>query len=491
MDGRLSETVGRGEPLGEAASERERGVVVALLFVALFLRVLIALRLPSIGNPDEIFQTLEPAHRLAFGPGVITWEWRDGVRSWVFPAFLASIMRATAWAGLGSSGYVAGITLVLSLLSLTTVWFAWAWGRRVRGTNAGLIGAGAAAIWWQLILYAPRALNEVVAAHVLLIGLYLGVYGDRLSETKRFVLAGLCCGLAVSLRVQFAPAVAFSCLWFCHPHWRKRTPALALGLLTPIVAFGLVDAFTWSYPFQSFVRYVWVNVVQGKSLQYGTEPWYWYGWILLQYLGPVIPLAIVGARRSPFLAWVALVIVGSHSVLAHKEIRFVYAAVPIVLTLGALGLAELAELLHARWRRREGARGAVTAGVAVFGVVSLSYAWGFPGWSSATGGVAALDSLSADPTVCGVGLYGAPWFATGGYAHLHQNIPIVIVPDSGLGRDAPAFNALIAPRTVRIDPHTGYWSVDSWRDVTLYRRDGSCADPGADEVNAVLRRHGW
>ena len=36
----------------------------------------------------------EPAHRLAFGTGVITWEYIDGIRSWLLPSVIAAIMRA-------------------------------------------------------------------------------------------------------------------------------------------------------------------------------------------------------------------------------------------------------------------------------------------------------------------------------------------------------------------------------------------------------------
>jgi hypothetical protein len=233
------------------------------------------MRSPNIIHPDEIFQTLEPAHRLAFGYGVITWEWREGVRSWVFPAFLAAVMRATEWMGSGSSGYLGGIAIVLSLISLITVWFGFAWGRRAGGKEAAIIAAGACAIWWELIYDAPKALTEVVAGHLLLPGLYLGVYGDRLPERKRLFLAGLFCGLAVSLRVQLAPAVAFAALYFCYPKWRERMFPVFSGLLLPVVAFGLVDAITWSYPFQSSFLYYWVNVVEGRSVSIGgAEPWY-------------------------------------------------------------------------------------------------------------------------------------------------------------------------------------------------------------------------
>ena len=197
---------------------------------------------------DEIFNSLEPAHHLAYGYGVIVWEWRMGIRSWVFPAFLAGVMRATDWMAPGSAGYLRAIAILLSLLSLTTVWFGYAWAKRAGGNAAAMIAAGACATWYELVYFAPKALNDVVAANLLLPGLYLGMYGERLPEKKRLFLAGLFCGLAVSLRMYLAPAVLFAVLYFCHANWRRRTLPMFLGLLLPIVSFGLVDAVTWSYP---------------------------------------------------------------------------------------------------------------------------------------------------------------------------------------------------------------------------------------------------
>ena len=108
-------------------------LLVLFFLIALALRVGVAIRLPSIEWPDEIVETLEPAHHLAYGYGIVTWEFRRGIRSWVFPAFLAGVMRATDWMGPGSIGYIRAITIVLSLLSLTTVWFGYAWGKRAGG----------------------------------------------------------------------------------------------------------------------------------------------------------------------------------------------------------------------------------------------------------------------------------------------------------------------------------------------------------------------
>ena len=46
--------------------------------------------------PDEIYQSLEQSHRLVFGYGIVPWEYRDAVRSWVFPGTLAIFMALGA-----------------------------------------------------------------------------------------------------------------------------------------------------------------------------------------------------------------------------------------------------------------------------------------------------------------------------------------------------------------------------------------------------------
>ena len=201
------------------SSSSLRLLLLGILLLGLFLRIGAALRFPNTFHADEIFQTQEPAHRLAYGYGVVTWEWRRGVRSWVYPAFLAGVMRATEWMGKGSEGYVRGIAIVLSLLSLTTIWFGFAWAKRAGGVEAAIIAAGACAAWYELVYFGPKTLTEVIATNALLSGLYLGKYGESLGEKKRMLLAGIFCGLAMSIRIQLAPAAGFAALYFCYPNW--------------------------------------------------------------------------------------------------------------------------------------------------------------------------------------------------------------------------------------------------------------------------------
>jgi GPI mannosyltransferase 3 len=54
--------------------------LAALVLLAAAVRLPLAFW-PNVNHPDEIFQYLEPAWRMLGHDGIITWEWRDGIRS--------------------------------------------------------------------------------------------------------------------------------------------------------------------------------------------------------------------------------------------------------------------------------------------------------------------------------------------------------------------------------------------------------------------------
>jgi phosphatidylinositol glycan class B len=44
---------------------------------------------------DETMQYFEQGHRLAFGSGVVPWEFDDGIRSWLLPGLIALVMHVS------------------------------------------------------------------------------------------------------------------------------------------------------------------------------------------------------------------------------------------------------------------------------------------------------------------------------------------------------------------------------------------------------------
>jgi hypothetical protein len=471
------------------------------MLIGLFLRVGAALKFPNATHTDEILEVQEPAHRLAYGYGVAAWEWRRGARSWVFPAFLAGVMRSTDWIATGSTGYEAGIVIVLSLVSLTTIWFGFAWGKRAGGTEGAIIAAGACAIWYELVYYGPKTLNEVLAAHVLLPGLYLGVYGDRFKENRRMLLAGIFCGLAVALRIQLAPAVAVAAFCFCYSNWRKRVIPLAAGLLLPVLCFGMVDAVTWGHPFQSLIEYFRVHahelsVPKLASAEVGERlekipPWIGYPRLLLAHLGPVALLIILGIRRSPILAAIALVHLAFHSCFHFGDMRYLYPLMPLEITLAALGVVELIPALNSRRKSPLSPRTIMAGGVAFVAACSCLLVPQID-WYKWSGNLRAFDELSHDSALCGVGVSGIPWFTLGDYAHLHQNVPIVVLGGAeDMKKEWKSFNAVLVGGTLTDPSHT-FDLAGCLNGDCLYLRQGSCEAPRADhEINSVLVQNGW
>ena len=94
-----------------AADRRARGpaALVPILFV------------PSMNWGDEVFQTVEPAHRLVYGYGLMTWEFQLGMRSWLLPGTIAGLIELGRMVGDGPEYYLAAIAIGLGILAAAPV----------------------------------------------------------------------------------------------------------------------------------------------------------------------------------------------------------------------------------------------------------------------------------------------------------------------------------------------------------------------------------
>ncbi|MEI9967106.1 MAG: hypothetical protein WDM87_00185 [Terracidiphilus sp.] len=147
----------------------------------------------------------------------------------------------------------------------------------------------------------------------------------------------------------------------------ERIPVIAAGASLPVLLFGITDWITWSYPWQSFVLYYKENVVSGPGKELTiVQPWYWYALVLLVLLGPAVLLLFHGTRRSPFLAIFCAIIVVSHSVIPHKEIRFIYPILAPAITLAAMGIVDLLQEIKHGLSFLDNPRWVVAIGIAFF-----------------------------------------------------------------------------------------------------------------------------
>ena len=416
-----------------------------VLVLAFAVRAAVALAGDFVLHADEIMQYLEPAHRLAFGNGVIYWEYFYGARSWLVPGVVAGVLKLFEAVGLGQPWwYVDGVKLVFCVLSLAIPGGMYVFARRHFSETAARLALVAGAFWYELAGFAHKPLTEFVATAPLVGLLALSVR----PATDRSRVVWLAAGLAVvvgAIRMQYAPiALAVMAIVFVRT---RRKLLLAGAAATLCCAVGVFDALTWDGGlFHSYVTNLRFNLMAGKEFV-GADPAYKLLWWLTVAAGGLSVLCVAGALRSPrryglLLGLIALALL-THAVPAHKEYRFIFAVIPLWLLigadLGARGAAWVAARLPAR---RSAARWTMTAAAALFAAVSCAgmlkalpaQVQAYRDWSheaTSFGFVRGHDPLFAayrylarTPGVHAVWQIDRGYSSTPGYYYLHRAIPL-------------------------------------------------------------------
>lgn len=463
--------------------------LAGILALALTLRLGVVLAWPSIYFPDEIFQTLEPAHRLVFGYGVVPWEYRLGIRSWILPGLLAGLLRLGSMLGEAPEIATRFVGVCLAAISLVVVACAFRLGRRVSLTHAVTAGF-AAAVWFELVQQAGRTLSEVVATVPLVVALTLA--SRPALDRARLVGIGLCLGLTFVLRFQLAPGLAVVALYIVWTYRGAGLLALLVGGLPPLAAMGLVDALTWGEPFASITRNFTANIVDGRAAAFSTSPFYNYvlsigaRWVFAFPL--ILGLAALAARRFPLWLAVAAVIIVFHSFIAHKENRFVFPAVTCLVILAGIGTGDVIAWLRQRAGRGNSRAWLLPASLAAWLAASLILSLGpyaRSNWTAGRGQLEAMHWLHRQDDLCGLGIGEFAWFDTGGYVHLRRPVPIYIGHrDRPLQAVAAKFNYVLAPGGWQAP---GYAQAQCFADaVCVFRRVGTCEAVAGDAINDVL-----
>jgi phosphatidylinositol glycan class B len=480
--------------------------LLLLLVLAFGARLAIHYLVPNSIYPDEIFQVTDPAHRLAFGTGLMSWEWYVGIRSWLLPAVMAVLMHLGAL--LGDAPWLVNlpVALFMAAFSCAPVACAYGWGRQVWGRLGGVVAGGVCAVWIDLLYMSNHTLTEVVAANCLVIGLYLGYAGPGVQvSSRRLFWSGVMLGLTFVLRFHLAPALALAVLGICGigNGWRPWRTVLA-GAILPVLVAAAVDWATLGLPLQSIWLNFWLNVVVGVSKGAGISPFATLLLLPVQTWGPAGFLVVAiaagfAARRLPLLLYVVLAIFLTHSFVAHKEYRFIYPAMPLIAALAGVGTARALALVTAQRPALARWSGPVAAAVLLaWSGLSLAIALSDSytvAWTRARSQVLAFQTIARDPTVCGVGIYDMYWTLTGGYTAMRPNVGLYTATAASLPRERNAYNVLFAEHGAHVaDP--GYqlercFSGDILsngkpaRTDCLWRRPGTCVAGAAPEPGPI------
>jgi hypothetical protein len=467
----------------------EIAIFTALLLAAAALRLMSVLAVSSMNWGDEIFQSIEQAHRLVYGTGLVPWEFQLGARSWILPGIIAGLMEAARLLGDGPDYYLPVIGAGFAVLAVAPVACCYGWCRRSFGVPAAAIGALFVVGAPELVYFGARTLMDVVAGHLLVIALYVIDPGKPIESRRRVFIGGLLLGLLLLLRIQLAPMLALLGVWLLWRLPRAQLAALIAGAALALLVIAIVDMATLGSPLASVWRYVAYNVFYGVSGTFGTEPWNFY--LLGEHelwrgaLGAMLGLALLGAWRYPRLLVYALAIVVTHSLIGHKEYRFIYPAIVLMSVLTGIGVAQLS-VWACEWLRGKGVVPIVATALPALAILAYGALLMIEIWSGPT--VTALryrdhDQLEAaafvrqEARLCGVGLYGddgKDWVATGGYTYLHRSVPVYWPKDEAeFAATAPGFDTLIYIKTP--PAASGFVLQQCFGSACVAQRPGHCA----------------
>ena len=442
------------------ASENRRMLLVVgvTLLIAAVLRLL-AYSVWDIHHADEFTQYLEQGHRLADGYGLIPWEARYGIRNALLPQLLAGPMalgRAFDASGLLGIHFARATFLLLCSAGL---WGAWRIGA-AQSQRHGLLALFVAAIWYDAVLFNVLLLSESAATAIITCGTALLLTAGQ--ARRRLWLAGFLLVLGVLVRLQYAPFVAVLVLASARLNWRVWLH-LGLGGGMALLLGTVSDLADGRTPFLWILNNFTMNIESGRAARFGvTGPLDYVRLLLLQFgpLGPAIMAAAVlsGPRYRPVVAAV-LVNIAFHSLIGHKEYRFIWLSTFMILVLAAIASVNLVDWLKAR-RSPGQVAGLPTLLLLCLGwLIASALGEQFSGGARTFkgGGVIpqVLHSVAGHPEVCGVAV-PEQWRNHTVTAFLGRDIPLYVAPNAVLeGQQAlpPALasgaNALLAERPPR------------------------------------------
>lgn len=458
------------------------------LLAGLGVRVHSALTDAGIYWPDEIYQSIEPAHRLVFGYGMVAWEFIDGARNWALPGLLAGLLQLSK--GLGGDTpfvYLPVVKTFFAVLSACTALGIYRLARTYEATPlAASVGAATFSLSAVTMYFGPRAMSEVVCALPAVFGLALTL--QREARARTLVLGASLLGLAVLARLQMG-IFCIGALGILLGRRHFSNARLVFGiLLVWAFLFGLLDALTWGHWFHSARQYLQFNLVEGKSSMFGTDTADYYARYAFSSMG-VLALVMAWAslwasRKALGLFLIAVSFFLLHTIIPHKELRFLYPVLPVFSALAAIGASRLPK----NWNRLLLGALLLTTCVSALNFPKLTF--GDLGayvrerpHSSAHHDVEGVNQLlmaaSQNHDVCGVRIDVVHLAWTGGLSYLHRPARLYHLGQPPLETqyfnylitwshiatpgEVVAFDAKHAFKLVRLFPHCRVDEAYSWR----------------------------
>ncbi|XP_076628412.1 phosphatidylinositol glycan anchor biosynthesis class B [Colletes latitarsis] len=286
--------------------------------------------------PDEYWQSVEVAHRLAFGYGYLTWEWHAKIRNYIYPFLISIIYRILA---LVSLDHVTILTILPRMLQAIVCAYGeyrfYQWTKN-KWTLYSLC------LNWYWYYCASRTLINTVETACTMIALSIFPWRDSNIRNLNFLwIVGFLCMIRPTAAVIWLPL----CLYHLCTSLQDKLMLICRYSVVCIVcclSSILLDSYCYGTlvisPWEFFV----INVLHKIGNIYGTQHLLWYifcGLPVLLGVYYIVFLLCIWQVTKYYACFhrqaIMLIVIGwticVYSLLSHKEFRFLLPLLPMLI----------------------------------------------------------------------------------------------------------------------------------------------------------------
>ncbi|MEC9466659.1 MAG: hypothetical protein VX834_12785 [Myxococcota bacterium] len=329
--------------------------LVQATLCGILVRLLTAWLGPGFHARDDYFHVLAPALAWIDDP---TFNWQEshlpgaGLRSELFPRLIQAAIMTAHSAGIRSpENVLSTLHTLLGLYSALAIPATWALCRNLKLSHATtVIATWLMALHFAMPYVGTRLLIESMSIPPLIFGLSWCAKGTQ----RSFLIGGFLVGMSTWFRYQVGAAGIGLALGIGWMQWRqdglrgmlRHTIPLGLGAALALSLQGSLELLTTGEFLSSVRNNIAFNLNPPDGLT-RSNPLSYLGFWLALTLPPVTfilakPLLHAG-RKLWLLSWPFIVFVALHSIVGHKEERFMIPMLPLFIIVLATAITELEE----------------------------------------------------------------------------------------------------------------------------------------------------
>ena len=208
---------------------------------------------------------------------------------------------------------------------------------------------------WFIPLIGVRFSSETWSGLFFLLSISVFL-GNKEKKLWLYALLGILLGLSFLLRFQSALLSFGFIVWLVFVGKEKlNNIVIILTFILLTVQMGIfIDTWFYGEYILTFFNYFYVNIIADVASQFGVSPWYIICWYILKFptlpIGIIILLAwVILSIKKPLniFLWSVIPFILIHSIIPHKEERFLFPIVffmPILLILAWQELPYIARM---------------------------------------------------------------------------------------------------------------------------------------------------